>query len=121
MTSMIARYAALEAERKRLDEQMQALESDSRMKAELDFKGKLEKLMKDFDKSAGEVVALLSPEPAHGKTAASGRRKRRLKIYKNPQTGEVIETRGGNNKALRNWKDEYGEETVESWLVRVED
>ena len=41
--------------------------------------------------------------------------------YQNPNTGEVVETRGGNQEALKACKDEHGAETVESWLVRTED
>lgn len=32
-------------------------------------------------------------------------------------TGEVIETKGGNHKGLKEWKSEHGAETVESWLT----
>ncbi|MBN0809937.1 DNA binding protein, partial [Pseudomonas aeruginosa] len=46
----------------------------------------------------------------------SGRRERALKRYKNPNNGEVVETKGGNHKVLKAWKEQYGAETVESWL-----
>ncbi|MFC2990624.1 hypothetical protein [Halomonas tibetensis] len=45
-------------------------------------------------------------------TTATGRAKRKLKIYKNPNTGEVVETRGGNQKTLKAWKNEYVAETT---------
>ncbi len=80
--------------------------------------------MKEYDKSAADVLALLDPKPvAATSTQAPGtaRRKRKLKVYKNPNTGEVVETRGGNQKTLKAWKEEHGDETVESWLVRTED
>ncbi|WP_422668052.1 hypothetical protein [Billgrantia lactosivorans] len=44
-----------------------------------------------------------------------------MKVYENPYTGEVVETRGANQNTLKAWKAEFDEETVESWLVRVED
>jgi hypothetical protein len=104
---------------------MEKLQNDKRLKAELEFKNKLEALMREFDKSTADVIALLDPKPASGgaKSAStgSGRRKRKMKIYKNPNTGEVVETRGGNQKTLKAWKDQFGGDTVESWLVRVED
>ncbi|EPG5989341.1 transcriptional regulator, partial [Pseudomonas aeruginosa] len=28
------------------------------------------------------------------------------------------ETKGGNHKVLKAWKEQYGSETVESWLQR---
>ncbi|WP_425268700.1 hypothetical protein [Halomonas aestuarii] len=45
------------------------------------------------------------------------RRKRKLKSYNNPSTGEVVETRGGNQQTLRAWKEEFGDETTMSCVV----
>jgi hypothetical protein len=41
-----------------------------------------------------------------------------VKIYKNPDTGELVETKGGNHITLKEWKAEYGSETVGSWLAK---
>ncbi|MBR7552292.1 DNA binding protein, partial [Mycobacterium tuberculosis] len=38
--------------------------------------------------------------------------------YKNPHNGEIIETKGGNHKLLKEWKAEYGSDTVETWSSR---
>lgn len=123
--SLLNEYIQKEQQLKQLQEDLQRLEGDQRLKSELEFKDKLEALMNEFGKRAGDVIALLEPttDQRSTKTTASGnaRRKRRLKIYKNPKTGEVIETRGGNHKGLRSWKAQYGDETVESWLERMED
>ncbi|GAB0062957.1 hypothetical protein IBA8401_39870 [Pseudomonas syringae] len=43
------------------------------------------------------------------------RKPRDLEVYKNPNTGEVIETKGGNHKALKQWNAEYGADVVEGW------
>ncbi|MGO2241553.1 MAG: histone-like nucleoid-structuring protein, MvaT/MvaU family [Halomonas sp.] len=124
--SLLNEYIQKEQQLKQLQEDLQRLEGDQRLKSELEFKAKLEALMTEFDKRPSDVIALLDPaaeQRGGAKVTASGnaRRKRRLKIYKNPKTGEVIETRGGNHKGLRSWKDEHGDEAVESWLVRMED
>ncbi|WP_346797940.1 histone-like nucleoid-structuring protein, MvaT/MvaU family [Halomonas sp. Bachu 37] len=125
--SLLSEYIQKEQQLKQLQEDLQRLENDQRLKNELEFKDKLEKLMSEFNKSPADVLALLGSGQESGAKSASTtnsgnvRRKRRLKIYKNPNTGEVIETRGGNHKGLRSWKDEHGDETVESWLVRMED
>ena len=44
------------------------------------------------------------------------RRARQVKQYKNPHNGEIIETKGGNHKLLKQWKAEYGGDEVESWV-----
>lgn len=126
MSSLLSNYMQMEQQLKQLQSEMDKLQNDDRLKAELEFKEKLEALMREFDKSAADVIALLNPKPATSTSTAapaSGgtRRKRKLKIYKNPNTGEVVETRGGNHKTLKAWKDQHGADTVESWLVRVEE
>ena len=123
--SLLNEYIQKEQQLKQLQEDLQRLEGDQRLKSELEFKAKLEALMNEFGKRPSDVIALLDPSAdqrgSKGAAASSTRRKRRLKIYKNPHTGEVIETRGGNHKGLRIWKDEHGDEAVESWLERMED
>ncbi|PWV71268.1 histone-like nucleoid-structuring protein, MvaT/MvaU family [Halomonas sp. A11-A] len=124
--SLINEYMQMEQQLKQLQANMEKLQNDKRLQSELEFKERLESLMREFDKSAADVIELLNPKPAAAapkaaSTPAGARRKRKLKIYKNPTTGEVVETRGGNHKTLKAWKDEHGSETVESWLVRVEE
>ncbi|QJQ96528.1 MULTISPECIES: histone-like nucleoid-structuring protein, MvaT/MvaU family [Halomonadaceae] len=125
--SLLSDYMQKEQLLKQLTEELQNMESDQRLKAELEFKQKLEALMSEFDKTAADVIDLLEPKTqakvSAPKAPASngGRRKRKMKVYKNPNTGEVVETRGGNHKTLKAWKDEFGNETVESWLVRIEE
>lgn len=43
------------------------------------------------------------------------RKPRELKTYKNPHSGETIQTKGGNHTTLKAWKAEHGAETVEGW------
>lgn len=122
--SILTTYVKKEQQIKQLQEELDKLKNDDRLKAELQFKDELEALMREFDKSASEVINLLDPQKGAVKDTSitnTGRAKRKLKIYKNPNTGEVVETRGGNQKTLKAWKEEYGADTVERWLVRTED
>lgn len=120
--SLLSQYIEKEALLKKLSEELNALESNDQLKRELAFKEQLEALMKEFDKSARDVIVLLDPKSGASEKPTQGQRKaRKLKVYKNPNTGEVVETRGGNQKTLKQWKTEHGDETVEGWLVRVED
>ncbi|MEC9483072.1 MAG: histone-like nucleoid-structuring protein, MvaT/MvaU family [Halomonas sp.] len=125
MPSTLQKYVEKEQLLKQLQDELKELEGDQAFQRELEFKNELEKLMEEFDKTATDVLELLQPGyAAHQRSGSqapsAGRRKRKLKIYKNPKTHEVIETRGGNHKTLKTWKEEYGNETVESWLVRTE-
>ena len=104
----------------KLAAELEKLEKDQALKSELEFENKVRDLMKQFDKSPKDVLQILAaidPTIADGKVEAPAgtRAKRPLKTYKNPHTGEVVKTRGGNHKTLNEWRDKYGKEAVQSW------
>lgn len=120
--SKLAEYRQLE---KHLAEQLQALEAlkgDSGLKKEIEFETKLRGLLDQYGFSLKHIINLLDPQSTkrgQTPTAAPGARKpRELKVYKNPHTGEVVETKGGNHKTLKEWKTKHGAEAVESWLKK---
>ncbi|VVP58270.1 hypothetical protein PS838_05892 [Pseudomonas fluorescens] len=120
--SKLAEFRQLE---KHLAEQLQALEAlkgDVGLKKEIEFETKLRALLGEYSYSLKDVINLLDPQTGRRAPAAeskTGTRKPRvLKVYKNPHTGEVVETKGGNHKTLKEWKAEHGSATVESWLTK---
>ena len=120
--SLLTDYTLKQQQIEQLKAELEKLEQDDRLKNEIDFKNRLESLMKEFGKNARDVIATLDPrgEVANrdGKSPKAGgtRRKRKLKVYCNPHSGDVIETRGGNHKQLKEWKEQYGSDVVEGWL-----
>ncbi|WP_421682047.1 DNA binding protein [Stutzerimonas urumqiensis] len=124
--SLISEYRATEEAIKELQERLKNLSQDEKLKKELEFEGKLRELMKAYQKDESDIVALLDPDTRNRKPArntsnnkapTSGKRARRVKQYKNPHTGEVIETKGGNHKTLKEWKGKWGGDTVEGWAT----
>ena len=120
--SKLAEFRQLE---KHLAEQLQALEAlkgDAGLQKEIDFEKKLRDLLAKYGYSLKDVISLLDPQAGRRAPAVqsqSGTRKpRQVKVYKNPNTGEIIETKGGNHKGLKEWKAEHGSDTVESWLTK---
>ncbi|MHA6139519.1 histone-like nucleoid-structuring protein, MvaT/MvaU family [Pseudomonas mohnii] len=120
--SKLAEFRQLE---KHLAEQLQAFEAlkgDSGLKKEIEFETKLRALLAEYGYSLPNVINLLDPKSGRRAPAAesktSTRKPRQVKIYKNPHTGEVVETKGGNHKTLKEWKAEHGSATVESWLTK---
>ena len=120
--SKLAEFRQLE---KHLAEQLQALEllkGDADLKQEIEFETKLRALLAKYGFSLKDIINLLDPH-ANRRTSAvqpqsNTRKARQVKIYKNPNTGEVVETKGGNHKILKEWKSEHGSATVESWLTK---
>ncbi|OLU27089.1 H-NS histone [Pseudomonas sp. PA15(2017)] len=123
--SLITEYRSLEENIKELQERLKNLSQDDKLKKELEFEGKLRTLMGEYQKSLRDIIALLDPEAkvgkaprTAGKAAATGsKRARKVKQYKNPNTGEVIETKGGNHKTLKEWKAKWGADVVEGWAT----
>lgn len=116
--SIIAEYKALEAKIAEQQKRLEALKADEKLKKEIEFENKLRALLAEYGFSLRNVIALLDPSAGKGSVASvkGARRERTLKRYKNPNNGEVVETKGGNHKVLKGWKERYGAETVESWL-----
>lgn len=116
--SIIAEYKALEAQIAEQTARLEALKNDEKLKKEIEFENKLRALLAEYNYSLRNVIALLDPSAGKASVAAvkGARRERTVKRYKNPNTGEVIETKGGNHKVLKAWKTEHGADVVETWL-----
>ena len=126
MTSLINEFRATEEAIKELQARLANLQQDEKLKQELEFEGKLRGLMDKYGKSLKDIVSMLDP---HHKVAAkkhtnaqpaAPRALRKVKQYKNPHTGEVIETKGGNHTGLKQWKEQYGAAEVETWAKFLE-
>lgn len=122
--SLIQEYRQTEAAIEELKQRLEQLNSDERLKKELEFEKNLRALLGEHNKSLRDVIAILdtgagtksTSRKSNSADAAQQRRPRSLKRYKHPETGEVIETKGGNHKILKAWKAEHGADVVESWL-----
>ncbi|NIF29748.1 DNA binding protein [Pantoea sp. Tr-811] len=120
--STLAEYRHLE---KQLNSKLQALEAlkvHPKLQRELEFEQKLRHLLADYDYSAQKIVSLYlpavvpSPQPLAAPQPKRPRKPRQAKHYRNPYTGEVAITKGGNHKVLKAWKRQYGPLEVESWV-----
>jgi len=119
--SRLAMFRQAELE---LQEQLAKLDSmkkDESLQREIEFEEKLRALMAEYNVALPGIRAILDPHSAQrsSDTSAPERRTRApraLKVYKNPHDGQVIETKGGNHKLLKEWKSQHGSDVVESWL-----
>ena len=123
--SLINEYRATEEAIKELQERLKNLSQDEKLKKEIEFEGKLRTLMGEYQKSLRDIIALLDPEAKTGKGVraskpVAAKRARKVKQYKNPHSGEVIETKGGNHKTLKEWKAKWGGDVVEGWATLLD-
>lgn len=115
--SQLAAYRELQRQIAELAEKQSQLEESAELKRELEFEEKVKALVAESGLTTAQVFGILCPGETFKPKTAGARTPRPTKVYKNPHTGEVIETKGGNHKGLRAWKDAHGADVVESWLV----
>ncbi|WP_419709555.1 histone-like nucleoid-structuring protein, MvaT/MvaU family [Pseudomonas sp. NFX224] len=119
--SKLAEFKALEAQLAAQLQQLDTMKNDSGLKQEIEFERKLKSLLEEYGMGLRQVIAILDPAKGLTVSAVSAgtgaqRKPRDVKRYKNPHSGEVVETKGGNHKILKQWKQEHGADTVERWL-----
>ncbi|MCD1608607.1 histone-like nucleoid-structuring protein, MvaT/MvaU family [Stutzerimonas kunmingensis] len=116
--SRLAEFRKLEEQLALQLAELEAMKSDGSLQREMEFEDKLRALMAEYDVNLPNLINILDPQAKAPRAAASTdkRRERKIKLYKNPHTGEVVETKGGNHKVLKAWKAEFGNDEVESWV-----
>lgn len=120
--SRLAEFRQLEQQLAAQLAELEALKNDSGLKKEIEFETKLRDLLAEYGYSLRNVINILDPQSGRRLAPAAvekaPRRERQVKQYKNPHNGEVIETKGGNHKLLKEWKAKWGADEVESWLAK---
>ena len=118
----ITKKVQMEAALAKLKKEIENLEKSESYKNEQSLIRGVEKLLHKFGKTKAELIDYLSD----GKTtkvttkkpeSTNTRKRRKLKIYLNPLTNETIETRGGNHKILKAWKNQYPTQNIEEWII----
>ncbi|MCK9739401.1 histone-like nucleoid-structuring protein, MvaT/MvaU family [Pseudomonas syringae] len=120
--SRLAEYRRLEEQIAEQRSKLYELRSDPRLEKEMEFEGKLRELLDQHGKGLADVSDLLDPKLSRvqGRQVAvpakRTRQARRVKVYRNPLTGEIVESKGKNNRLLGAWKAQFGHEEIESWV-----
>lgn len=115
--SKLASYREKEELLRKLTEEMNKLKEDPDLKKELDFKEEITQVLYRYGHTVNDLAKIFQLDGKPVSKGRGNRQIRKLKIYVNPHDGERVETRGGNHRVLKAWKAEYGNDTVESWLV----
>ena len=109
-----------------LEKELKVIENSVAFKKENAVKRALAALIKKHGCSKSDLISLLQGDELAAikrsqKRAATARKPRQLKVFKNPETGETVETRGGNHKVLKAWKIQYDLRNIDDWLVETRD
>ncbi|GAB3479818.1 histone-like nucleoid-structuring protein, MvaT/MvaU family [Azotobacter salinestris] len=119
--SKILEFRATEEALNELQAKLEALKGNQNLQEELEFEQKLRQLMQEHGKTLRDINLLLDPQQAKQaapsiKQPKQARRQREAKRYRNPYTHEIVVTKGGNQRTLKAWKEQFGAEVVDSWL-----
>lgn len=116
--STLKTYLDKKAELELLLSEVTNLENSDELKMDVEFKEKISELLETYEKTAKDALNILSyidPSILQDKSDKNTREPRQLMTYKNPHTGEVVQTKGGNHKTLKQWRQQYGKEAVNDW------
>lgn len=117
-------YRDIKAQIEALQAKLQNMEGSEQLQREIEFENRLQALLNEFNKTEEELLDIIDKDGSLRNRQVSApvvekevgtKRTRRTKRYSNPNTGEVIETKGGNHNTLKEWKQQYGGDVVESW------
>ena len=121
-----SKKVALEKQLAQIEKELKSIERSAAFRKENAINRALNNLMKKHGCSKSDLISILQddakvPTKRGATSTAKTRKPRKLKIFKNPNTGETVETRGGNHKILKAWKSEYKLANIDEWLVSVKD
>lgn len=120
MTRLVTQHREIEAQILSLQSQLTVIERDPLYAKEVEFEEKLVSLLDEYGKDLRDVTQILDPEAESPQPRLRGPRPGTLRptlIYKNPNTGEVIESGSGNNRILKKWKAEYPSVDLKEWVI----
>ncbi len=98
--SRLAEFRKLEQQLAEQLAELESMKSDSGLKKEMEFESKLRALLGEYGFSLKNIIGILDPEAGRRTSTPIAapvkavRKAREVKIYKNPNSGEVIETKG---------------------------
>lgn len=119
-------YSQKQALLEQLQSEIEEFKADPEFQSSLHFLEEIKALQKKYDKSDRDVMDIINPAAtSSGPGAVSkpgGRgnypRTHRLKVWRNPDTGEEVQAKNMLNKRLQEWIEQYGRDTVKGWVVQ---
>lgn len=113
--------------------ELSQIQGDAEFVRELAFVAEFKSLTEKYEFTTNDALAIMDPRRLFSggfstdvffeklqtvskeEPGVSPHRGRALMRYRNPSTGEVVETKGTNHKKIREWRKAHGRQTVETW------
>lgn len=131
MSALIVEFRRIKDEISQLEDRLGELQADPEFAKEERFDSLVRALLDEYGKSLRDVIEILDPASVRRqsnrgqldlleslKPDDNRRGPRKVQTYKNPHTGEIVKSAGGNHKVLREWKNLYPHTDISSWKVK---
>src|SRR5690554_3842447 len=117
--SILATYREKEEMLRKLTEEMSKLQENPELKKELSFKEEVQAVLNKHQRSVSDLAVIfgLNQSAATAKSGRGNRRTRKLKVYVNAHINEMIDTRGGNLKDVKECIVAYCVDECDSWVT----
>jgi len=116
---LIFRHREIQTQIASLQHELSEIERNPLYEKELKWAKDLEALMASHGKSAEDVVHLLGANVVAAPNRNRGSKvgiPRKRNTYRNPHTGEEIQSASGNHKILKDWKTKYPNDDIKTWI-----
>jgi hypothetical protein len=118
---LVAEYRSIEEQINSLIKHLEQLKEDPSFQVEAEFEDKLRRLMGEYGKSLRDIILIIDPDSQNRKEEKRAPKRlrgpRKVNVYKNPHTGEILKSAGGNHKVLKQWKLDHPNEDLKSWII----
>ncbi|WP_150573770.1 histone-like nucleoid-structuring protein, MvaT/MvaU family [Pseudomonas fluorescens] len=122
MSKTVIQHRAIQAQIQSLQTELAAIEQTKAYRDDSAFVDALDNLLLSYGKTLRDAVLALDPEalgeipsrPVRGPSPGTPRDKRK---YKNPHTGQTVETASGNHGLLKEWRRKYPDENIRDWII----
>lgn len=122
----IEQYRELELVLAQKQTYIEALKNDPELQRELAFDAALEAFLAQHSMNKQKLHLFLRSDPAvdfYKKPVAAKTKATRnshtepTKTFRNPHSGEILTVKRLSHGAYKQWVEQHGEETVQSWLI----
>ncbi len=114
--SKLAYFRQLKEQKEQLERELQQMADTPQVQGALEFERELRQLMARYNANTNDVLNIL--RPSHGSGGGKKPKQYRpwpLRTYRNPHTGEVVQTRSSNQAQIRAWRARWGDDVVNGW------
>ena len=114
-------YRDIEQSLRMLEGRLARMKNSEELKREMEFEAKLKALLDDYGLGLTDMIRMFDVGSVGRGSGRQRRRSRAVSFYKNPHTGETVETASPSHLVLKAWRKQYGPEAVRKWKVHQAD